>query len=332
MSESNQPIIIKKIKKGGHGAHGGAWKLAYADFVTAMMAFFLLLWLLGSVDQKKLRGIAEYFKDPWKPSLSGGEAAGDTVSIIKGGGDDITQSDGQVKMTNEGKREQMIEASEADTQAIIEDEKNLEQLEQKIQALIKTNPLLQQFDNQIKIDITAEGLRIQIIDQEKRPMFALASARMEPYAAQILDQIAPVINELPNRISITGHTDATPFPGSGAGYTNWELSADRANAARKELVRGGLKEEKIMRVIGLASSVALVKDHPSDPINRRIAIIVMNKETVDAILGNGRKVDVSSGSPINRAALTPGYGKAVEPSRTAPPAPPASVAPPSAKP
>lgn len=327
MAESNQPIVIKKVKKGGHGAHGGAWKLAYADFVTAMMAFFLLMWLLGSVDQNKLKGIAEYFKDPWKPSLSGGEAAGDAVSVIKGGGDDITQSDGQVKMTNEGKREQLIEANEVDSQAIMEDEKQLEALEKKIEKMVKTNPLLQQFENQIKLDITAEGLRVQIIDQEKRPMFGAASARMEPYAAQILDQIAPVINELPNRISITGHTDATPFPGSGQGYTNWELSADRANAARKELVRGGLKEEKIMRVIGLASSVALDKEHPLDPINRRISIIVMNKETEDAILGGGEKVDVSTHSPLNKDALKPSSGKSAAPEPTQPivPAAPAPI-------
>jgi chemotaxis protein MotB len=304
MAESNQTIVIKKVKKGGHGAHGGAWKLAYADFVTAMMAFFLLMWLLGSVDQQKLRGIAEYFKDPWKPSLSGGEAAGDAVSVIKGGGDDITQSDGQVKMTNEGKKEELIDASEQDTQAILEDQKQLEQLEKKIEKMLETQPLLQQFQNQIKIDITPEGLRIQIIDQENRPMFGAASARMEAYASEILHQIAPVINELPNRISITGHTDAKPFPGSGAGYTNWELSADRANAARKELIRGGLKEEKIMRVIGLASSVALNKQNPFDPVNRRISIIVMNKETEEAILGGGQ-VDVSAQAPLDRNALKP---------------------------
>lgn len=304
MAESEQTIVIKKIKKGGHGHHGGAWKLAYADFVTAMMAFFLLMWLLGSVDQKKLHGIAEYFKDPWKPSMAGGEAAGDAVSVIRGGGEDITQSEGQVKMTNEGKREQTIDASELDTQAIIEDQKQLEALEHRIEEMIQTNPLLKQFENQIKIDITPEGLRIQIVDQEKRPMFGVASARMESYAAQILDQIAPVINELPNRISITGHTDATPFPGTGVGYTNWELSADRANAARKELVRGGLREEKVMRVIGLASSIPLDKEHPFDPTNRRISIIVMNKETERAILG-GNQVELSTQKTIDKDSLSP---------------------------
>ena len=306
MAEGNQTIVIKKVKKGGHGAHGGAWKLAYADFVTAMMAFFLLMWLLGSVDQNKLKGIAEYFKDPWKPSVSGGDAAGDATSIIKGGGEDITQSSGQVKMTNEGKKQIIADNSEEDNQEIIQqDLEHLKQMAEKIKEMIETNPVLKQFEDQLKIDVTTEGLRIQIIDQEKRPMFATASARMETYAAQIIDQISPVINELPNRISVTGHTDAKPFPGTGQGYTNWELSADRANAARKELIRGGLKEEKIMRVIGLASSVPLIQNNPNDPVNRRISIIVMNKQTEEAIM-SGAALDVSAKNPLDKGALQPG--------------------------
>jgi chemotaxis protein MotB len=309
MAEKNQAIVIKKVKKGGHGHHGGAWKLAYADFVTAMMAFFLLMWLLGSVDQSKLKGIAEYFKDPWKPSVAGGEAAGDAVSVIKGGGEDITQSEGQVKMTNEGQKEVIAEKSETESLEMLEqDIQHLKEMEQKIEKMIDTNPLLKPFKDQLKIDITAEGLRIQIVDQEKRPMFGTASARMETYAAQIIDQIAPVINELPNRITVTGHTDASPFPGSGQGYTNWELSADRANAARKELVRGGLKEEKMMRVVGLSSSVPLDKAHPQDPINRRISIIVMNKQTEDAIL-SGNTLDISQQAPLAKDSLESG-GKA----------------------
>ncbi|MBS1213831.1 MAG: motB [Proteobacteria bacterium] len=294
------PIVIKKVKKGGHGAHGGAWKLAYADFVTAMMAFFLLLWILGAVDRTKLRGIAEYFKDPWKPSVAGGEAAGDAVSIVRGGGDDIAKSQGQVMMTDEGKRKEIGEAGEMENQEALErDRQQLEEMEEKLEKLIDSNPVLQQFRDQLRIDITAEGLRIQIVDKEQRPMFATASARMEPYAAQIIDQIAPVINELPNRISVTGHTDAKPYSGSGQGYTNWELSADRANAARKELVRGGLKPEKMMRVIGLASSVHLNPADPFDPVNRRIAIIVMNKQTEDAVM-SGSGLNVSTQEPLGK--------------------------------
>jgi chemotaxis protein MotB len=303
----NHTIVIKKVKKGGHGLHGGAWKLAYADFVTAMMAFFLLMWLLGTTEPSVRQGIAEYFKDPWKPSVAGGANTGDATSVIKGGGEDVTQSEGQVKLTNKGKQEAIADASDQDSEEELrKDINHLKDLKAKIEKMIETNPLLNPFESQLKIDITSEGLRIQIIDQEKRPMFSTASARMESYAAQILDQIAPVVNELPNRISITGHTDAKPFPGSGEGYTNWELSADRANSARKELIRGGLKEEKTMRVVGLASSVPLNKDNPLDPINRRISIIVMNKQTEEALIsGDGDELHVSSESPLGKDALQP---------------------------
>jgi len=291
----NQTIVIKKVKKGGHGAHGGAWKLAYADFVTAMMAFFLLMWLLGSTTKEQRKGIADYFKDPWQPvaSVTGGQSTGDRNNIIKGGGQDVTTSEGQVKLTNEGKREVVAENSETDTQEALEqDQKKLESLKDKLNQLIKTDDLLHQFESQLKIDITREGLRIQIIDQEKRPMFAAGSARMEPYAAQILDQLAPLINELPNRFSISGHTDAKPL-GNSLGYTNWELSTDRANAARKELVRGGLKQEKMMRVVGLADSVPLNQGDPFDPINRRISIVILNKKTEEDLL-SGSQINVTS--------------------------------------
>jgi len=297
VDHSNQ-IVIKKIKKGGHGHHGGAWKLAYADFVTAMMAFFLLMWLLGTTEPAFRQGIAEYFKDPWKPSLQGGPNTGDATSVIKGGGEDITQSEGQIKLTNEGKQDIVGEAAES--------EKEMEQLgalKEKIERMIETSPLLQQFQSQLKIDITQEGLRIQIIDSEGRPMFNSASARMESYALEILHQIAPVINELPNKISIAGHTDAKPFPGSGQGYTNWELSADRANSARKELIKSGLKEEKMMRVVGLSSSVPYVNEDPLAATNRRISIIVMNKQTAEEIITGGSKIDVSTQEPLEKESI-----------------------------
>lgn len=295
MTEKAGPIIIKKIKKGGHGHHGGAWKLAYADFVTAMMAFFLLMWLLAFVPEEVLKGIAEYFDNPWKPSMTGGKGTGDATSIIDGGGEDITRSRGQVKLTNEGAKDIVTEASEEDNQ-------QLEALKARIEALIATNGLLSQFRNQIKIDITAEGLRIHVVDEEKRPMFTLANAKMEPYAAQILDLMAPIINELPNKVSIAGHTDAYPFPGNGKSYSNWELSADRANAARRELINGGLLEDKIMRVIGLAASVHLNPDDPFDSANRRISIIVMNKQTEQGIRANA-SINVSENNPPDRNSM-----------------------------
>jgi len=304
MAEGQQPIIIKKIKKGGHGHHGGAWKLAYADFVTAMMAFFLLMWLLGTTEPSIRQGIAEYFQDPWKPSLRGGANTGDATSLIQGGGEDVTQSEGQVKLTDHGKEAITAEASNKDTDEDAErlDINNLKELKEKSDKLIETNPLLNQFKSQLKIDMTLEGLRIQVVDQDNRPMFRTASSKMESYAAEILEQMAPVINELPNKISISGPTDSGPFPGNGQGYTNWELSTDRANSARKELIRGGLKEDRFMRVVGLASSVPMDKDNAADPINRRISIIVMNKRTENAIL-NSASFEVSNDNPLDKQQL-----------------------------
>jgi chemotaxis protein MotB len=299
MADNSTQIVIKKIKKSGHGRHGGAWKLAYADFVTAMMAFFLLMWLLGTTEPAIRQGIADYFKDPWKPSARGGPNTGDATSVIQGGGEDITQSEGQVKLTNKGQEDIVGDAFESEKEIA-----QLEALKERIEGMIETNPLLQQFKNQLRIDITQEGLRIQIIDSEGRPMFNLASARMESYASEILHQIAPVINELPNKISIAGHTDAKPFPGSGQGYTNWELSADRANSARKELIKGGLKGEKMMRVVGLSSSVPFVKEDPFAAMNRRISIIVMNKHTAEEIATGGSGIEVSAQDPLQKESIT----------------------------
>ena len=281
-----QPIIIKKIKKGGHAHHGGAWKLAYADFVTAMMAFFLLMWLLGTTSEPERKGIAEYFQDPFKASAEEkGADVGDRTSIIQAGGSDITSQDqGQVdKGATPEQKEMPPEDIELKAEAI--EKEKLEQLKEKIQEKIDSTPELTEFKDQIKLEITSEGLKILIVDAQNRPMYKLASAETEPQIKLILRALAPVVNELPNRVSLNGHTDAHPFPVNQHKYTNWELSSDRANAARYELIQGGLAEEKVLRVIGLASSVPYSPTTgPLDQINRRISIIVMNKKTEQEIL------------------------------------------------
>ena len=255
---ANEPIIIKKIIKKGHGGHhGGAWKLAYADFVTAMMAFFLLMWLLGSTDEKTRKGISEYFQDPYEASR-----------IDKG----------KIPTLEE------VAPTEIDQQSDANDQLKLEMLKEKIQAMIDANPKLAEVKDQIKLETTLEGLRVQIIDNKNMPMFKLASSETEPQIRLILRAMAPVINKLPNKITINGHTDARPFPGKRKGYTNWELSSDRANAARYELNDGGLAEEKILRVTGLSASIPYNPANPDDPMNRRISIIVMNKKTEQHIL------------------------------------------------
>ncbi len=280
-----QPIIIKKIKKGGHAHHGGAWKLAYADFVTAMMAFFLLMWLLGSTDETTRKGIAEFFADPYRVSMDGGKSTGERTSVIEGGGSDMISSDeGQIK-TGTTDAENEISPEEIEKKAEEIEKVKLESLKEKLEAKINETPELNEFKDQIKLEITPEGLRILLVDDQNRPMYKLASAQTEPHVRIILHALAPVINELPNKVSLNGHTDARPFPANQKGYTNWELSSDRANAARFELVEGGLTEEKVLRVIGMSSSVPYnSKTDPLDPINRRISILVMNKKTEQQIL------------------------------------------------
>ncbi len=282
--DSQRPIVIKRIKKGGGGHHGGAWKIAYADFVTAMMAFFLLMWLLGSTTKAQMEGIADYFKTPLKVALSGGSGAGDATSIIKGGGTDLTRRAGQVK---NGEIDPEIARKLLDKQ----EAERLGKMKQKIEQLIQVNPRLNQFKRQLKIDITKEGLRIQIVDDQNRPMFDSGGAVMKDYTRDILHEIGKALNELPNKISLSGHTDAVQYASGERGYSNWELSADRANASRRELVAGGLEEGKIMRVVGLGSAVPFKQDDPNDPVNRRISIIVMNKQAQDAITREGQQTE-----------------------------------------
>lgn len=295
-----QPIVIKKIKKGGHAHHGGAWKLAYADFVTAMMAFFLLMWLLGTTSEPERRGIAEYFQDPFRVSKEDrGADVGDRTAIIQAGGSDITSQDqGQV---DKGKTEEIKEITPEEIEQKAEEieKEKLENLKDKIQDKIDSTPELNEYKDQIKLEITSEGLRILIVDAQNRPMYKLASAETEPQIKLILRALAPVINELPNKISLNGHTDARPFPPNQQEYTNWELSSDRANAARYELTQGGLAEEKILRVIGLSSSIPYnATTEPLDPINRRISIIVMNKKAEQEVLESvGEKTTAEEAAP-----------------------------------
>jgi len=283
--ESQRPIIVKRIKKGGHGHHGGAWKIAYADFVTAMMAFFLLMWLLGSASQGTLNGIAEYFKTPLKVAMSGGDGAGDATSLVKGGGNDLTKKAGQVNKSSREHERKVLEKKEQEQQ----EKKALDSLQQKIQSSVEQSQILKDYKNQMKLEMTPEGLKIQIIDEQNRPMFDSGSSRMLPHTRVLLQQLAQQLNQLPNRISISGHTDATPFGNGQAGYSNWELSADRANTARRELIAGGLQDDKVMRVVGVASANPLIKSNVFSPENRRITIVVLNSDAEHAILNDGVK-------------------------------------------
>ncbi|MGN6388529.1 MAG: flagellar motor protein MotB [Burkholderiaceae bacterium] len=293
-----RPIIVKRIKKGGGGHHGGAWKIAYADFVTAMMAFFLLMWLLGSTTKGDLEGIAEYFKTPLKVAMSGGSGSGDSSSVIQGGGKDLTRRNGQVRKgeTAAPKKSYNLKAAQLELERI--ESERLKALKAHIEALIDANPVLKLYKKQLLIDITTEGLRIQIVDEQNRPMFELAKAELQPYTKEILHEIGRALNEVPNRISLSGHTDAKPYSTGEKGYSNWELSADRANASRRELIAGGMDEAKILRVVGLSSAVLFDKNDPFNPANRRISIIVMNHKTEESITREGKSVDVGQESDV----------------------------------
>jgi chemotaxis protein MotB len=285
-----QPIIVKKVKKGGHAAHGGAWKIAYADFVTAMMAFFLLMWLLGSTSEGDKKGLSDFFSAPLKVALAGGTGAGQSNSILTGGGADLTKRAGQAQQGDGNdpiKRKRAVEAMRAEVAK--QDAKRMAALSAKISAVISNSPKLAQFSSQIRLETTPDGLQIQIIDDQKRPMFDSGSAIVKPYMRDILREIGAALNDVENKISLDGHTDQAPYGSGERGYSNWELSTDRANASRRELVAAGMPDDKLARVVGLASSILLEPENPLSPANRRISIIVMTREAEERLLGAGRK-------------------------------------------
>jgi chemotaxis protein MotB len=321
-------IIVRKRKKGGHEHHGGAWKVAYADFVTAMMAFFLVMWLVTAVSKDQRAAIFDYFKNPSMepgkstqpaPGQNGPGGASTSPIDLRGGLNAISppirkpkdspattlpvmrradrNPDGTpvVKPAGPPTPEQLA-AAPRDAE-----HKHLESLMAELRAAVNKSQALEPFKDQLLLDITPEGVRIQIVDAQNRPMFDVGSARLRDYTVAILRELAPYVDSVPNRISLTGHTDIRPYP-SNNGYTNWELSADRANAARRALVAGGLPDSKISRVVGLSSSVLFDKQDPQNPVNRRISIVVMTKQAEEAAL----RTDTAREDPAPAATdLTP---------------------------
>jgi chemotaxis protein MotB len=286
-----QPIIIKRVKKGGHAVHGGAWKIAYADFVTAMMAFFLLMWLLGSTSEGDKKGISDYFQSPLKVAMAGGAGSGSSNSLLSGGGNDITQSAGQTaKSDGEDKKAKKLASERFRKAEASADSRRLSALSAKIAAAISNNQKLSEFSNQIKMEITPDGLRIQIVDDQKRPMFDSGSASVKPYMRDLLREIGVALLDVENKISLDGHTDRLAY-GNALGYSNWELSADRANATRRELMAAGMPEDKLARIVGMGSSVPFDPENPNAPTNRRISLLVMTKEAQERLLGGAPAPD-----------------------------------------
>jgi chemotaxis protein MotB len=294
-------IVVRRSKRGDdHGGHhGGAWKIAYADFVTAMMAFFLLMWLLGSTSKYDKQGIEDYFNTPLSSLLGGHEGSGSArPSVIQGGGRDLSDS-----RPGDAKKSEAQPAPRTVTPASVvpADAGRLEQLKAKLTALIEQKPALRAFKDQIRISITNEGLRIEIVDSLKRPMFASGSSKLESYATTILIEIGGALNDVDNRISIAGHTDAVAYTDGPTGYSNWELSAERANAARRALVAGGMRDEKLLQVRGLADVLPLNSAVADEPTNRRISVLVLNKAAEQAFFGDGGRTTISEPRPASSA-------------------------------
>jgi len=326
--ESKRPIIIvkKKITAGGH--HGGAWKVAYADFVTAMMAFFMVMWLVNSMSKEQRAAMFEYFHNPSMEEGHSVKAApgqagpgGASTSVIDlGGGLDAPKSS-PTEENGLGTPTDKITQDEARKVAREAEKQQLTTLMDELKEAIDKSVAMEPFKDQLLLDITPEGLRIQIVDKQNRPMFDLGKSQLKDYTTQILHEVAKYLNSVPNRISLSGHTDSNAF-GVTRNYSNWELSADRANAARRALLEGGLEQAKIARVVGLASSVLFDKQNPYNPINRRISIIVMTKSAEATALSTDAP-DVESA----REAIESGQASNVEVPAQAASAPVAATVP-----
>ncbi|WP_119422198.1 flagellar motor protein MotB [Desertibaculum subflavum] len=305
MADGNQPvIIIKKVKKGGGGHHGGAWKVAYADFVTAMMAFFLLLWLLNVTTAEQKAGLADYFA-PTAASKSengaGGVMGGQTV-IVDGakisdrGHVNVTVAlappaqdtpgmkykDNDKDFTKDKDKDGSLDEEELKRQLAEREQKAFEDARDQIRQAIQDVPELSDLKRNLIIDMTPEGLRIQLVDQDRQSMFPSGTADMHDRTRLLLQKVSQIVSRLPNRISISGHTDATPFRGGDNGYGNWELSTDRANASRRVIVDSGIPAGRIDNVIGKADSDPLISSDPTNPANRRISIVLLREKQAAA--------------------------------------------------
>jgi chemotaxis protein MotB len=354
-----RPIIVvkKKIQAAGH--HGGAWKVAYADFVTAMMAFFMVMWLVTAVSKEQRAAIFDYFKNPsMEPGKSVKPAPGQmgpggasTSPIDLGGGLDApktslnkTDKVGATVMTSPAApidlKSEAQKAAEAGELAKLLEKKRLDALMQDLKEAISKSQALKPFKDQLLLDVTPEGLRIQILDAQNRPMFDIGSSRLKSYTSDILREVTGYLKTVPNRLSITGHTDAAPYAGV-TGFTNWDLSTDRANAARRSLEGAGLDTERISRVVGLGSSVLFDKENPRNAVNRRISIVVMTREadenakltdvahiaqageTKETEIAPGMTITAPTSMPVPMTAVDPLAGVAPEAIKASTPAAPA---------
>lgn len=304
-------IVIKKITKGGGGHHGGAWKVAYADFVTAMMAFFLLMWLLNATTEEQRQGISEYF-DPTPMEVSsntsgaGGVMGGLTVSNQGARVNDVQPIvHNDVQPTQKQQQINPEQLAKEQLQAELEKRENseFERVKEEIQKAVENSDLKELAKN-LMVDMTPEGLRIQIVDQDGSSMFPSGSSKPYEKTIKLLDMVAGIIKTMPNQISVRGHTDSVPYS-KGADYTNWELSADRANASRRVLLDSGIETKKLSNVVGKADTEPLKPDKPDEAQNRRISIILLRESLTRPV--DPKKAASSSGT--GSVPVDPGYKK-----------------------
>lgn len=277
MENTEQPIIKKKKKGGHHGHHGGAWKVAYADFVTAMMAFFLVMWILGLSDATK-KGVAQFFTEPGAFSFLQGKAlpvAIDNIKLSQGQGKEDGKKAGgkdEYKMTDSMRKAIIVEK--------IQDSARIKSLEKsvkdQIQELAKKDQNLAKLISSLNVQITQEGLRIELVENEESVFFEVGSARLNKQAVTLLQQLGTEVGKIPNFVEIEGHTDTRGY-GKNTGYGNWELSADRANSARRVLEKNGLWEGQVIGVKGYADRKLRTPENPFDISNRRVTILVRYK-------------------------------------------------------
>ncbi|MEQ8344091.1 MAG: flagellar motor protein MotB [Sneathiellaceae bacterium] len=313
------PIIVKKKKVVGHGGHhGGAWKVAYADFVTAMMAFFLLLWLLNVTTDEQRLGIADYFapaSTSQTTSGSGGVLGGTTIApegariSTSTGSPAVVLSIRPPEPTKGGKegedkdapddKNMGAKATEEQLQKELEEREQqaFQQAEEKLRQAIQDNPDLADLSRHLLIDNTPEGLRIQLVDQAQESMFAAGSAALSPKAKELIGLVAQAVGSLPNDLSISGHTDATPFRGGGGTYGNWELSSDRANATRRQLIADGIPAERVEEVRGRAAKEPLIANDPENASNRRISMVLLRDQEAHAAAAAASAASAASKEP-----------------------------------
>lgn len=324
-SHKEQPIIIKKIKKGGHGHHGGAWKVAYADFVTAMMAFFIVMWILAASNEATKKAITEYFSDPGAFNIISGEKIpimkSDEINLIikgaKGKGKDKGDGSGpsdikekvgwgvgmagdaediekykdkaKIILVDSNDMKKLNKAKIDSIKHLKNVEKASKEIRKSIQEVLSGNPDIKEILSSIRIEMTSEGLRIELIESKDAMFFEVGSARIKPEAEKILKKIAEQISPLPNEVEIEGHTDSRQY-GKNAAYTNWELSSDRANAARRVLMNY-LWDGQITKVTGFADMRLRNQGNPFDISNRRVSILVKQMDTKKLISGQNSKTE-----------------------------------------